>query len=82
MLKLRYLSLGVDVHLNQSGEIMNFLNSITEMAKPIKETPFLTGKDAKKFLERMKYAQANKASEEEKKRIRNNFAKLDAIAPK
>lgn len=50
------------------------------MAKPIKETPTLTGKDAKKFLERMKNTQENKVSQEEKERIRNNFAKLHAIA--
>ena len=52
------------------------------MAKPIKETPFLTGKDAKKFLERMEYAETNKISEEEREKIRSDFAKLNAIIVK
>jgi len=60
----------------------NHKNFDLKMAKPIKETPFLEGKEAKRFLERMKNVQENKISQKEKERIRNNFAKLDSIAAK
>jgi hypothetical protein len=48
------------------------------MAKPIKETPFLTGKDAKKFIEENK--QVEKASCDEKKEINESYEALKEIA--
>jgi hypothetical protein len=48
------------------------------MAKPIKETPILTGKDAVAFNKQLKVA--GKVDDKERARIRLNFAKLAAIA--
>ncbi len=48
------------------------------MAKPIKETPFLSGKDAKDFVKENK--EVVKASEEEKKEIRASYEALKEIA--
>jgi hypothetical protein len=50
------------------------------MARPIKETPILTGKDSKLFTQRMKEAEAKPVDVAELARIRENFAKLNAIA--
>lgn len=51
------------------------------MARPIKETPILKGKDAKVFIE--KYASKRKTlSEEEKKRIKENHAKINELFAK
>ena len=46
------------------------------MAKPIKETPVLVGKDAKAFVAQMKVADEVRVSQQERTRIRQNFAKL------
>lgn len=48
------------------------------MARPIKETPILFGKDAKRFTEAMKNVKP--ASEEEKKRVKSAYDRLKAIA--
>jgi len=48
------------------------------MAKPIKETPFLRGKDAKKFVEDNKSIQ--KVSKEELKEINDNYEALKSLA--
>ena len=53
-------------------------NSI--MAKPIKETPILRGKDAIKFVEQMKVVESARPKGTETARIRENFARLQAIA--
>ena len=50
------------------------------MAKPIKETPILTGKDAATFVTQMKIADRTRVSTSERARIRENFAKLQAVA--
>lgn len=50
------------------------------MAKPIKETPVLTGKDAEAFITKMKAAGESSVSAKERAKIRENFAKLQAIA--
>lgn len=50
------------------------------MAKPIKETPVLKGKDASKFILQMKATQQAIANPKEKERILQNFKKLQAIA--
>lgn len=50
------------------------------MAKPIKETPVLKGKDAVNFIKSMKEAEKVKVKESVKKRIKENFNRLDAIA--
>ena len=50
------------------------------MAKPIKETPVLTGKDAKTFIKQMDASSKTRVNSAERARIRENFAKLSAIA--
>jgi hypothetical protein len=50
------------------------------MAKPIKETPILTGKDAAAFVTQMKIADSTRVSSSERARIRENFARLQAVA--
>lgn len=50
------------------------------MAKPIKETPVLKGKDAKKFSEDINRSKDNKLSAAEIAKMRENFSKLQAIA--
>ena len=48
------------------------------MAKPIKETPILYGKDAERFIHEMKNVKP--ASEEEKKRVRASYEKIKKLA--
>ncbi len=48
------------------------------MANPIKETPVLKGKDAMKFVEENK--QIEKATEEERTEIKENYEALKSIA--
>jgi hypothetical protein len=48
------------------------------MAKPIKETPYLFGKDAERFVEENK--SVSKVSKEEKKEILESFNKFKEIA--
>tara|TARA_R110002049_G_scaffold80452_3_gene204625 strand:- start:3030 stop:3188 length:159 start_codon:yes stop_codon:yes gene_type:complete len=48
------------------------------MAKPIKETPFLYGKDAKNFIESNR--EVKKVSEEQREEIRRNSQALKSIA--
>jgi hypothetical protein len=48
------------------------------MAKPIKETPFLSGKDARTFIEENK--EVAKASEQEKEEIKQSYEALKNIA--
>ncbi|WP_438423063.1 hypothetical protein [Aquimarina macrocephali] len=48
------------------------------MAKPIKETPFLSGKDAKNFIQDNK--DVKKISEEEKTEIQESYEVLKSIA--
>lgn len=50
------------------------------MARPIKETPVLTGQDAKKFIEAIETSQTKKASAEELARINRNYERLKAMA--
>lgn len=48
------------------------------MARPIKETPVLKGKDAKRFIERNKTI--TRESGEAKKRINDNYNALKGIS--
>ena len=48
------------------------------MAKPIKETPFLKGKDAETFI--LDTKKPEKVSKEVKERMKENFSKFNAIA--
>ncbi len=48
------------------------------MARPIKETPILYGKDAERFVRDMKNVKP--ASEEERKRVRASYEKIKKIA--
>lgn len=48
------------------------------MAKPIKPTPVLRGKDATRFIKAMETRP--KATKEEKDRIKADFEKLNALA--
>jgi hypothetical protein len=49
------------------------------MATLIKETPILEGRDASKFLKKMKKAETEKASEAELARIKQNAQRLKTI---
>jgi hypothetical protein len=48
------------------------------MAKPIKETPFLYGKDASTFVQENK--EVKKASDKEKEEIKEDYETLMSIA--
>lgn len=48
------------------------------MAKPIKETPFLYGKDARNFIQKNK--KVEKVSKEEREEIKRNADTLKSIA--
>jgi hypothetical protein len=48
------------------------------MAKPIKETPILKGKDAEKFVRDIQ--KSNKLSVEASNKIKESFNKLNTIA--
>lgn len=50
------------------------------MAKPIKETPILRGKDASKFLKAIEENKTKKVSAEELARINKNYERLKAMA--
>jgi len=50
------------------------------MAKPIKETPFLKGKDAVKFNQDIKDNRGAKVSTEVRARMKSNYEKLKSIA--
>ena len=50
------------------------------MAKPIKETPVLKGKDARVFLEKIQKSSDNRNTPNENNRIRENFNRLNSIA--
>lgn len=65
--------------LSNSNYLITNLISQT-MARPIKETPVLKGKDAKTFLANK--ANSAKASEETKRRIMQNYQKFSAMAVK
>ena len=47
------------------------------MARPIKETPTLTGKDAKRFIDKMQNVKP--ISIKERQRINENYLKLKRI---
>ena len=48
------------------------------MARPIKETPILTGKDAERFIKRMNDTRT--VSEKEIKRVKKNYEYILSIA--
>jgi len=48
------------------------------MATPIKETPILTGEDAKRFLQRMN--EKREVSDEEINRMKRNYELIMSIA--
>ncbi|WP_178377056.1 hypothetical protein [Chryseolinea serpens] len=50
------------------------------MAKPIKETPVLKGKDAEIFVAKTSIAQVIRLDANKRAKIRENFASLQAIA--
>jgi hypothetical protein len=49
------------------------------MAKPIKETPVLTGSDAVAFVDKMKAASNTTVTAKERARILENFAKCKLL---
>ncbi len=49
------------------------------MAKPIKETPVLKGRDAKKFLKRIVEVQDKKIDQKHLAKMKENFSKLNSI---
>ncbi len=50
------------------------------MAKPIKHTPILKGKDAERFMEEMRKTEHKKVSGHELAIMRENYSKLVSIA--
>lgn len=50
------------------------------MARPIKETPILFGKDAERFKKDMEETRNKRISAEERERIEKNFKLLKSIA--
>ena len=50
------------------------------MARPIKETPVLRGRDAQNFTKATKTGQNNKVSTEELKQVRKDYEALKGIA--
>ena len=50
------------------------------MAKPIKETPVLKGKDAERFMEEMVKNQTRKATEDEKRKISESYRRISEVA--
>jgi hypothetical protein len=50
------------------------------MAKPIKETPLLTGKDAVRFVETMNNNSAKKVDNKEMEKMRESFNRIKAIS--
>ncbi len=49
------------------------------MARPIKETPVLTGKDAVRFVHEMKQNEGKKVDPKVRERMKQNFSKLQGI---
>jgi hypothetical protein len=56
-------------------QLINVLNLLT-MAKPIKETPVLRGKDAEKFLREMQKNEQQKISLMELKQISKSYERI------
>ncbi len=54
------------------------INHINTMARPIKETPVITGKDTKRFAEKM--VNLKPESKEEKEAAKKVYEKFKAIA--
>jgi hypothetical protein len=52
------------------------------MAKPIKETPILQGKDAVNFFQNMKEAENKKVSSAELSKIKENADRLKSLIQK
>lgn len=50
------------------------------MAKPIKPTPVIKGKDAKRFMEEMRKTDTQKVSPTELAKMKENYSKLRSIA--
>lgn len=50
------------------------------MAKPIKDTPTLKGKDAKRFLEKLEKSGNKKTTPQKLAKMKENFSRLNSIA--
>ncbi len=50
------------------------------MAKPIKVTPTLKGKDARRFLKNLAKAESEKLPPSQIAKMKENFSKLNSIA--
>lgn len=48
------------------------------MPRPIAETPILYGKDAEKFVEKMKYNETHPVPKEEYERVMENYKKCQS----
>lgn len=57
---------------------IKFKGKEVSMARPIKETPILYGKDAERFIQEMENVKP--ASEAEKKRVRTSYEKIKKLA--
>ena len=58
--------------------LLLFIDKCTIIAKPIKETPILTGKDAERFVKRMN--EKRTVSEKEIERVKKNYEYILSIA--
>lgn len=52
------------------------------MAKPIKETPVLKGKDAEKFVRQMEAAKGDSIDTKTMNRIKENYSKISSLVKK
>ncbi|MBF0457837.1 MAG: hypothetical protein HQK99_08085 [Nitrospirae bacterium] len=50
------------------------------MARPIKETPTLTGKDAKRFLEKMEQVDKRRISKEEYDKLMADYEEIKKLS--
>ncbi len=51
------------------------------MARPIKETPILTGKDARRFEDAIKANESKKICQQEREKIMHSYRRFQVIEP-
>ena len=58
------------------------LDTISEMAKPIKETPVIKGKDAERFRDNMTKTETTKIPHSQMAQMQANYTKLMSVSVK
>ena len=66
--------------LQSDCSYLKLISKLSFMARPIKETPVLTGKNAIKFILEMKKSEGKKTDPKTRARMKENFAKFQSIA--